>query len=165
MTDDYENEVPEENNDEDGIDESELSYDNMKTEEPERPVTIQDYKPSVKTESEEEEESSHLTDIQSILRQLRPKFPNKRLHNLVRPAMDSRIPADNLTDKHFLLVASLMEEQMNDKDFDPIMIVSHTQDALLIGFEGRGIADLLELAGVSHEAELDKLSKELGMAG
>jgi hypothetical protein len=140
------------------------SYNDLKTEEPERVVAVAGYKPSTPTESEEEEESEHKTDIQAILLSLTPRFKNKRLNELVRSSMVSRIPPDNFTDKHFLLTAALIEEQIYDDNFDPVGIISQTQDALLIGFEGRGIADRLEIAGVAHEQELDKLSKELGMA-
>jgi hypothetical protein len=159
MVDNPENEVPEEENEESNPD-----YDDMKSEEPERPVILDDYKPTTKTATEEEEEHEHKTDIQAILGALTPRFKNKRLDELVKSAMVSRIPPDNFTDKHFLLTAALIEEQIYDDNFDPIGIVSQCQDALLIGFEGRGIADRLEIAGVAHEAELDKLSKELGMA-
>jgi hypothetical protein len=159
MVDNPEGEVPEEEQDDTIPD-----YEDVKQEEGERPVILEDYKPSVKTATEEEDENEHKTDIQAILSALTPKFKNKRLNELVKSSMVSRIPPDNLTDKHFLIAAALIEEQIYDDDFDPIGIISQCQDALLIGFEGRGIADRLEIAGVAHEAELDKLSKELGMA-
>ena len=141
------------------------SYEELVEEHPERMVTVEEYKPSAKTVSEEEEEGTNQSDIKAILHILRPKFKNKRLSELCRSAMDTRIPADNLTDKHFLICAALMEEQCNEVDFDPIGIITQSQDALLIGFEGRGIGDMLELAGVVKQNELESLSKELGMAG
>jgi len=42
-------------------------------------------------------------------------------------------------------------------------IQAMVQDALSIGFEGRGIVDRLEIAGVVHEEEMEKIAKDLGL--
>jgi hypothetical protein len=141
-----------------------LKYEDMVEEKPERVVTLEDYKPATKTVSEEEEEGDNQSDIKAILRILRPKFANKRINEYCRSAMDTRIPPDNLIDKHHLICLAIMEEQCNDVNFSPVEIITLAQDALLIGFEGRGIGDMLELAGVVKQNELDHLSRELGMA-
>jgi hypothetical protein len=77
--------------------------------------------------------------------------------------MISRILPDNYVDKHFIISAALIEEQCTEENFDPIAIISGVQDALMIGFEGRGIGDRLELAGAAREQEMEKLSKDLGL--
>lgn len=147
--------------DQDGISEG-LKYEDMVQEEPEREID-----PNVlnvpRSVSEEEEEVSGKTDIQAIVAALTPRFKNKRINELCQSAMVSRIFPDNYTDKHFLITASLIEEMSPDEDVDVVGIISQVQDALSIGFEGRGIADRLEIAGVAHEAELEKLSKDLGL--
>ncbi|MFA5300473.1 MAG: hypothetical protein WC389_19985 [Lutibacter sp.] len=141
---------------------SNLSYDEMVQEEPEREID-----PSAlvlpKSISEEEEEVVGKTDIQAIVAALTPRFKNKRINELCQSAMVSRIFPDNYTDKHFLITASLIEEMSPEEDVDVVGIISQVQDALSIGFEGRGIADRLEIAGVEHDAELEKLSKDLGL--
>ncbi len=42
--------------------------------------------------------------------------------------------------------------------------ISIVQDALSRGFEGRQRVEDLEIGGVIHEEEVEKLSKELGLA-
>lgn len=48
-------------------------------------------------------------------------------------------------------------------DVDVVSFISMAQDGLSIGFEGRGRLEDLEIAGVAHDEEMEKLSKELGM--
>ncbi len=50
-------------------------------------------------------------------------------------------------------------------DIDFASIVTGNQAATSIGYEGRGRIDILEIAGVAHEEEMEKLSKELGLGG
>jgi hypothetical protein len=139
------------------------SYEDLVTEEPEREVNLEDYKPPSQTLSEEEEETTKLTDKQSILRALTPKFRNKAINDFGQSAMVSRIFPDNYQDKQFITIASIMEQQCENEDFDPILIVCQVQDVLSIGYEGRGIADRLELAGAMDDAEMERLSKDLGL--
>lgn len=142
---------------------SERDYGELLVEEPPREVDIEDFE-SPKTISEEEEETVHKTDIQAILNHLIPKLPNERMRKLLQPALVSRVFPDNYTDKHFLLSAALIEEhEPDDENLDVVGIISIVQDVLSKAFEGRHIIDLLELAGVAHEEEMEKLSKELGL--
>jgi len=138
------------------------SYDELAQEEPEREINTDDYDGG--TITEEESNSEQKTDIQAILKTLTPRFPSKRLNDLLQPAMVSRIFPDNLLDKNKLIVLSMLQEhEPDDLTVDPIGYISMVQDGLSIGYEGRGIVDRLEIAGVAHEEELDKLSKELGL--
>jgi hypothetical protein len=137
------------------------TYEELVVEEPERQVDV--IALGTKTLSEEEDDAPHKTDIQAILASLTPKFKNPRINELCQSAMVSRIFPDNYTDKHFLITAAMIEEQSDNPDVDVIGIISQVQDALSIGFEGRGIIDRLEIAGVAHEEELEKLSKDLGL--
>jgi hypothetical protein len=119
---------------------------------------------SVQTLAEAEEEAPHQTDLQAVLKYLHPKYKDVRLNELLQSAMSSRVFPDNFWAKHRLIVTSLVEEYAEDgKDVDLIGIISMSQDALSIGFEGRGRVEDLEVAGVAHEEELERLSKELGM--
>lgn len=131
-------------------------------EEAEREVDLGAYV-SPKSLSEAEEETRQKTDIQAILKVLTPKFSDKELNDILQPAMVSRIFPDNLLDKHKLIVLRELQRHAPTDSIDIIGIISMSQDALSIGYEGRGISDRLEIAGVVHEEEMEKLSKELGL--
>ncbi len=119
---------------------------------------------SAVTLSEAEEETPHQTDLQSVLKSLHPQYKDKRLNELAQSAAASRVFPDNFWAKHRLLVTSLVEEYAEEgKDVDIVGIVSMFQDALSIGFEGRGRVEDLQVAGVAHEEEMERISKELGL--
>lgn len=118
----------------------------------------------VQTLSEAEEETPHQTDLQAVLKYLHPQYKDKRFNELAQSAASSRIFPDNFWAKHRLLVTALVEEYAEEgKDVDIVGIVSMMQDALAIGYEGRGRVEDLEVAGVAHEAEMEQLSKDLGL--
>ena len=77
--------------------------------------------------------------------------------------MSSRVFPDNFLDLNYLLVMSQIEEHEGDDDIDILAIIALTQVATSIGYEGRGRVEDLEVAGVAHEQEMEKLSKELGL--
>ncbi len=131
------------------------------TEEAERALVVPES--GGKSIIEAEETSVNKTDLQAAMNALLPKFPTTRLNNILQPAMVSRIFPDNFIDKHFLITAALIEECDPESDVDVVGIISMVQDALSIGYEGRGRVDILEVAGVAHEEEMEKLSKELGL--
>ena len=118
---------------------------------------------SPKTLTEAEEETEHKTDLQAAMKALLPRYKNKRMNELLQPAMVSRIFPDNYLDKNFLIVMSLIEEQEGAEDIDIVGTISTVQNATSIGYEGRGRVDILEIAGVAHEEEMEKLTKELGL--
>ena len=146
-----------------GNEEEILDYEEMKQVFPEREIKLEEVAPTDKTLSEEEDEAASISDIQAILKSIRIKFKNKRLDDLLQPAMKSRIPPEVMMDKHFLIASSTIEEQCYNVDFDPVGIISQTQDGLMVGLNGMGIADLLELALGANNQELDKLQKGLGL--
>ena len=113
--------------------------------------------------AESEEGTLHQTDLQAVLKYLHPKYKDPRLNELLQSAMSSRIFPDNFLDKNYLLVMSIIEEHEGDSDIDILGIISMVQDATSIGYEGRGRVEDLEVAGVAHEQEMEKLSKELGL--
>jgi hypothetical protein len=137
-------------------------YDDLVTEEKEREVDLGEYEVP-KTLHEAEEETQQRTDIQAILRVLTPKFASKRMNDLLQPIMVSRVFPDNYLDLNYVLNMYEMEEHEDEGDIDFVGIVTGNQAATSIGFEGRGIADRLEIAGVVHEEEMEKLTKELGL--
>lgn len=147
---------------EENFDEEPVSLEAVTIEEPEQEFEFDDLG-DIKTLSEAEEETPHQSDLQAVLKYLHPKYKDKRLNELLQSAMSSRIFPDNFLDKNYLLVMSLIEEHEGDDDIDIVGIISMVQDATSIGYEGRGRVEDLEVAGVAHDEEMDKLSKELGI--
>jgi len=129
---------------------------------PEREVNLEELG-LTKTLTAEEETTEHRTDLQAITRALQPRYQTKRLNDLLQPVMVSRIFPDNYLDLNYLLVMSLVEEEEEKNDIDFVGIVSPVQAATSIGYEGRFRVELIEVAGVAHEEEMEKLSKELGL--
>lgn len=140
-----------------------IEYQDLVTEEPEREVNVEEYNPP-KSVTETEEDTGQDSDLKAVLRSISPKSKYPRINDLARPAMVSRIFPDNLLDKQKLIVLSLLEEYDENMDEIPIIdIIQNTQDMLSIGYEGRGIVERLEIAGVAHEEEMEKLAKDLGL--
>jgi hypothetical protein len=131
-------------------------------EEPEQELELEEAE-GAQTLSEAEEEAPHDSDLKAVLRYLHPKYKDKRLNELLQSAMASRIFPDNFLDKNYLLVMSLIEEKEGEDDIDVVGIISMVQDGTSIGYEGRGRVEDLEVAGVAHEQEMERLSKELGL--
>ena len=139
------------------------NYEAAVTEEAERPMSLDGLGASA-SEAEPEEDRIHKTDIQTIVDKLVPRFGDKRRDQLLGPVMMSRIFPDNYTDLIFLHASALMEECENGFP-DVIGILSNVQVAASIAFEGRHIVDLLEIAGVVHQEEMERIGKELGLGG
>ena len=137
-------------------------YEDLKTEESERPIDLEEEEIS-KTLSEQEEETEQISDLKVIAKYLHPQYKDKRLNELLQSAASSRIYTDNLLDKNFLLSMSYIEEHEGEKDIDVVGYISMIQDALSRGIEGRQRIEDLELAGVVHEEEVEKLARDLGM--
>ncbi len=137
-------------------------YQSLVLEEPERDIELEEL-PAAKTLSEAEEESEHKTDLQAALKAISPRFKTKRMNDLLQPIMVSRVFPDNFVDLNFLLTMMQIEECEGDSDIDVLAIITGDQVATTIGFEGRGRVDVLEIAGVAHEEEMEKLTKELGL--
>lgn len=109
--------------------------------------------------------AEHETDLQRAMRYLRPTYKDPRFDELMQSAMASRIFPDNYLAKINFTSIMLIEEQEGEPDIDVMGIINKTQDAHSIGYEGRYRGEIIELAGVAHEEEMEKLSKELGLAG
>jgi hypothetical protein len=140
-----------------------ITYEDLVVEEPEREVDLEDYE-APKSYTETEEDAPQLSDLKAVLRAISPRSKFERVNDLAQPAMVSRIFPDNLLDKNKLIVLSLLEEyEEEDSEVPVIDIISNVQDILSIGYEGRGIVERLEIAGVAHEEEMEKLAKDLGL--
>ena len=137
-------------------------YEDLVIEEPEVEVALEEI-PINRTVSETEEETPQSTDLQAAMRALLPKFANKRMNELLQPTLVSRIFPDNFIDLNFLLSMTLIEEHEPDADVDVVGIISTVQAGTSIGYEGRGRVDVLEIAGVAHEEEMEELTKKLGL--
>ena len=135
-------------------------YKDLVVKEPELEVDLED--DDSKSVTETEEESPQTSDIKAVLHAITPSSKYQRVNDLARPAMVSRIFPDNLLDKQKLVVLSLIEEHdENDSDIPVIDYIMNVQDMFSIGYEGRGIIERLEIAGVAHEEELEKMAKDL----
>lgn len=144
------------------LEEESGGFEPVMIEEAEQDFDLEDFG-EIRTLAESEEETPHQSDLQAVLKYLHPKYKDKRLNELLQSAMSSRIFPDNFLDKNYLLVMSLIEEKEGDDDIDIVGIISMVQDATSIGYEGRGRIEDLEVAGVSRDEEIEKLSKELGI--
>lgn len=113
--------------------------------------------------SETEENTGSVSDFTRLVNALNPKIKDARLNELLQTARVSRIFPDNYLDKHAIMMALLTLEKEPNEAFDFVGLLMHTQDALSFGYEGRGIADLLEAFGAVKEQDLDKISKDLGI--
>ncbi len=132
------------------------------TDEPEQNIEFED-EGGIQTLAEAEEEAPHQSDLQSVLKSLSPKFKHARMNDLLQPILVSRVFPDNYLDLNYFLVMSMIEELEGEDDIDVVGIVTGTQVGTSIGYEGRGIADRLEIAGAAQEKEMENLSKELGL--
>ncbi len=138
-------------------------YEDLLIEDEERPVDLENL-PRAQSLSEAEDETQQVSDLKMVLKYLHPQYPDKKLNTKLQSAAASRIFADNLLDKQYSIVAPYIEEHAEDPDFDLMGSISIIQDALSRGFEGRQRVEDLEIGGVIHEEEVEKLSKELGLA-
>ncbi len=138
-------------------------YEEIATEVPEREVDLEEYE-GPKTLSEQEEETQQSTDLKAAMRYLIPQYKTPRLNELLQPVMVSRVFPDNYLDLNYLLVMTEIESlETEGGDVDFAGVVTAVQAATSIGYEGRCRIDILEVAGVAHEEEMEKLSKELGI--
>lgn len=158
--------VDEPENMDDDIEEPEepvVTYEDLVTEEPENELDLDDYD-APRSVTETEEDAPQTTDIKYIIDKLSPKSKFQRVNDLAQPAMVSRVFPDNLLDKMKLMVYSLIiEHEEEDSELPFADYVFNTQDMVSIGYEGRGIIDRLELAGVAREEEMEKALKDLGL--
>lgn len=137
-------------------------YADLVIEEGEREVDIEEeYEGGSLTE--QEEITGSVSDFNLLLRELNPTLKNKRLAELLATGRVSRIFPDNFLDKFGITVGMLVMEQDTSIPFGFIDFINHIQDGYSFGYEGRGIADMLEAFGAVKEEELNKLSKDLGL--
>lgn len=138
-------------------------YEDLVTELPEREVDLAKYGATA-TVSEAEQETEMQSDIKYLARLLTPQYKDQILNDELQAVMVARIFPDNMLDScKMTTLARFMEFDPDNNDFDPWRVILAVHNAHSIGYEGRGIIDRLELAGVAHEEEMEKLSKELGL--
>jgi hypothetical protein len=137
------------------------SYEELVTEQPERPIDLAEMPKSL---SEMEEDTPNKTDLQAVLKTLTPVYKDAKLNDILQAYMVSRVFPDNMLDACKLTVLRRLQQcDSADPDVDVLGIILSVHSAFSIGYEGRGIVDRLEIAGVAHEQEMEKLSKELGL--
>ncbi len=138
-------------------------YDDMVRMEPAREVKLDEYVPPTKGIDEEEEDTSHLSDKQAAMKYLYAKYEDPYFNRLAKSTIFSRIFPDNLVDRSNLVAASKMLSDWWKPNFDPVFIVLASQDIHLKAYEGRAIADMLDLMGAENGDDIEKLSKQLGL--
>ena len=144
-------------------------YEDVVEEFPERDIKIDDVEVAPSESESEDDEGVHKTDLQTAMAAITPKFRNKRMNEILQPVMSSRVMPDNYLDLNYLLTMMQIEEgegKLNSKgveDIDILAIITGNQAATSIAYEGRHIADILEIAGVAQESEMENLAKGLGM--
>ena len=154
---DFENgETPEE-----ALPEEPPKYEDLVTEEPEHPVSLGALEVSRDEAGGDEDDVVTRTDLQAAMKAITPKFKDKRMEALLQPVMVSRVFPDNYLDLNYLLVMSMIEEHEGEDDIDIVSIITGSQVATSKAYEGKHIIDILEIAGVAHEEEMEKLSKEI----
>ena len=156
--------IEEENGEEESMtqEDSEAVYQEMVTTLPEREVFLDSDEVEMhKSATEVEEDGIQKSDTQVILKALTPKSQYKRVNDICQPAMVSRIFPDNLLDKQKLIVLGLLQEYDESAVPPFIDIMMNVQDILSIGYNGMGIVERLEMAGVAREEELEKQVRDL----
>lgn len=139
------------------------NYKDLVTEESARDIDLSELDVA-KSISEAEEETPQRTDLQAVLKTLTPVYKDKELNDMLQAIMVSRVFPDNMLDSCKLMVLRRLQQfDTASPDVDVIGIITAVHSAHSIGYEGRGIVDRLEIAGVAHEQEMEKLSKELGL--
>lgn len=139
------------------------TYEQLVTEEPEREVELEEYD-TPKTVSDAMAESGNQSDLKAVLQSLTPTSKNERLNEFGKSAMVTRTYPDNVIDKQKCIVLDIIESaEEDDADVDIMGAIMYAQDVCLIGLQGKGIADRIEIAGAAHEQDMEKLSKDLGI--
>lgn len=150
-------EIPEE-----ALPEEPPKYEDLVAEEPERQVTVESLEvPRGEAGEDGEDDVVKRTDLQAAMQAITPKFKDKRMDSLLQPVMVSRVFPDNYLDLNYLLVMSMIEEHEGEDDIDIVGIITGSQVATSKAYEGKHIIDILEIAGVAHEEEMERLSKEI----
>lgn len=104
--------------------------------------------------------SPNLTDFQTLIKHLRPDFG----HPVYNAMMSGRVSPDVFKRLLRLLVNSEIKHSPPGKRINVEMCTAKIYTLLSIGLDGKGIIDLLEgYGGTKSDAELDKISKGLGL--
>jgi len=112
-----------------------------------------------KTLDEQEAESNHLSDLQSVIKMRFPDWGNVHDNSIQM----SRISPDVFKPYLRLCMNAEIKKQDPNKPVDVTNIAKKFYAALTIGLDGKGGIDLIELAGVANDKEIAELSKNLGL--
>lgn len=113
--------------------------------------------------SQEEEGAVNKDPLAIIIGHLHQQYDDKKFNEKMQSAAGGRTYPDNVQDKNAINVMSMILEHEPDEAFDVIGLVSMVQDAISRGIEGKQRIEDLGLAGVAHDEEMEKLSKQLGI--
>lgn len=128
---------------------------------PERSVDGDGFKPH-KTLDEVEEETADLSDFQSTLKVLFPKFRDKIINHVASAAMVARISPDTFLPNVYLTVVEVVDTYSLSAKINLQEVINLVYCAFSIGLDGKGRIDVFELNGASKEnEELEKLSRSL----
>ncbi len=138
-------------------------YDNLVIEEPEHVVSLEKFEVQPSESDDGEDDTVSKTDLQAAMKAITPRFKDKRMDAILQPIMVSRIFPDEYIPLRNWVIACLMLENAHKKGLDILAITTGVQVAISKAWDGKHIIDILEIAGVAHDEELDKLSKDLGL--
>ncbi len=111
----------------------------------------------------EAEDSPNITDLQSMLRQLAPKFDNEEIDRVAKAVMVARIAPDTFMPLLKLTIISILEAHEEDEDIDVMSTINIVNAIMTIGLEGKFRVEICQLAGAVRESqELENVSKSLG---
>ena len=154
--------VDEKFREEEPTEEQPANYEAKKTLVPEREVDVGEGEEH-KSLAEKEAESPNLTDLQTSLKRLFPKFQDIEIDKIAQASMVARIFPDTYMPLLRMTVISLLEKHAPTEDIDIIGTISLVNAAMSIGLDGKGRIDALELAGSAKDSEeIERLSKGLG---
>lgn len=109
-------------------------------------------------------DSPNLTDHQATLQFMFPTIPITYIQRISRVAMMARIFPEAFLDHIRMNVIAIVQEMEADGvDVNVTEVINLVHHVYSIGLGGKGRIDGLELAGAAKEAELEKLSKMVGL--
>jgi len=147
---------------EDNLPEEPPKYEDLVVEEPERPVKLAEIEVSKDDAGDMDgDDVVTRTDLQAAMNAITPKFKSKRMNEILGPIMVSDVLTDQYLDYIYFVSMSLIEEEEGNEDVDILGILTGVNVAISKAYQKRHVFDILEIAGVAHEEEMERLSKEI----
>ncbi len=138
----------------------------LASEEPEREVSVDLAKSDAKVSYKESGESPNETDLGRTLRRLFLKFPIEIVDHVAQAVMVAGLAPDVFKDFIYLTVTWIVEKlDAEGADFDVQEVIDLVYCACSIGLDRMGRIDIVKVVGAVNEADVERVSRSLGMAG